>query len=32
VLEQVEHNRLIRPASEYVGPGVDKTFAPIGER
>jgi citrate synthase len=32
VLEQVGHNRLIRPASEYVGPGVEKTFAPIGER
>ncbi|HLU36062.1 MAG TPA: citrate/2-methylcitrate synthase [Thermomicrobiales bacterium] len=32
VLEQVEHNRLIRPASEYVGPVPTKTFAPIGDR
>jgi citrate synthase len=32
VLEQVAHNRLIRPASEYVGPGVEKTFVPISER
>lgn len=31
VLEQVEVNRLIRPASEYVGPE-GKTFVPINER
>jgi len=31
VLEQVEHNRLIRPQSEFVGP-TDKTFVPIDER
>ena len=31
VLEQVEVNRLIRPASEYVGPE-GKTFVPISER
>jgi citrate synthase len=32
VLEQVQHNRLIRPASQYVGPAPTKTFVPIGER
>jgi citrate synthase len=32
VLEQVQHNRLIRPASEYVGPVPTNTFVPIGER
>ncbi|MBA2247716.1 MAG: citrate/2-methylcitrate synthase [Chloroflexia bacterium] len=31
VLEQVAHNRLIRPQSEFVGP-TDKTFTPIGDR
>ncbi|CAN5816854.1 citrate synthase CitA [soil metagenome] len=31
VLEQAANNRLIRPASEFVGP-TDKTFAPVGER
>lgn len=31
VLEQAENNRLIRPASEFVGP-IDKTFVPIDER
>lgn len=32
VLEQVKVNRLIRPASHYVGPVADKTFVPIDER
>ena len=32
VLEQVAHNRLIRPASEYAGPEPTKTFVPIDER
>ncbi len=32
VLEQVEINRLIRPASEYVGPEATNTFVPINER
>lgn len=31
VLEQAENNRLIRPASEFVGP-IDKTFVPIDVR
>ena len=31
VLEQVAHNRLIRPQSEFIGPK-DKTFTPIDER
>jgi citrate synthase len=31
VLEQANNNRLIRPASEFVGP-TDKTFAPIEQR
>jgi citrate synthase len=31
VLEQVSNNRLIRPASQFVGP-TDKTFTPIDER
>ena len=31
VLEQANNNRLIRPASEFVGP-TDKKFVPIGER
>ncbi|MFL5758376.1 MAG: citrate synthase [Thermomicrobiales bacterium] len=31
VLEQVSNNRLIRPASQFVGP-TDKTFVPIDER
>lgn len=32
VLEQVKINRLIRPASHYVGPVADKKFVPIDER
>ena len=32
VLEQVEVNRLIRPASHYVGPVPTKKFVPIDER
>ena len=32
VLEQGEHNRLIRPASEYVGPTPTRKFTPIDER
>ena len=32
VLEQVAINRLIRPASHYVGPVPTKTFVPIEER
>lgn len=32
VLEQVGVNRLIRPASQYVGPDATKKFAPINER
>lgn len=31
VLEQAEHNRLIRPQSEFVG-ATDRRFVPIGER
>jgi citrate synthase len=31
VLEQANNNRLIRPASEFVGP-TDKKFVPIEER
>ena len=31
VLEQVAHNRLIRPQSEYIGV-TDKTFTPIADR
>jgi citrate synthase len=31
VLEQANNNRLIRPASEFVGP-TDKTYVPIDER
>ncbi len=31
VLEQANNNRLIRPASEFVGP-TDRKFVPIGER
>jgi citrate synthase len=31
VLEQVEHNRLIRPQSEFVGP-TDLHFVPIEQR
>jgi citrate synthase len=31
VLEQVSNNRLIRPASQFVGP-TDKTFTPIEDR
>jgi citrate synthase len=31
VLEQVAHNRLIRPQSEYIGP-MGKKFVPIDER
>jgi citrate synthase len=31
VLEQAANNRLIRPASDFVGP-IDKTFTPIDER
>jgi citrate synthase len=31
VLEQASNNRLIRPASEFVGP-TDKTYVPIDER
>lgn len=32
VLEQVGVNRLIRPASQYVGPDATKKFVPINER
>lgn len=32
VLEQGAHNRLIRPASEYVGPEPTRRFVPIDER
>ena len=32
VLEQLADNRLYRPLSEYVGPAVGKTVAPIAER
>ena len=32
VLEQIEVNRLIRPASHYVGPEDTKKFVPINER
>lgn len=32
VLEQVDVNRLIRPASEYVGPEATNKFVPISER
>lgn len=32
VLEQLADNRLYRPLSEYVGPGVGKKVVPIGER
>ncbi len=31
VMEQYEHNRLLRPLSSYVGP-VDRGYVPIGER
>ena len=32
ILEQLVDNRLYRPLSEYVGPAVGKTFAPIDQR
>ncbi|MFN2134095.1 MAG: citrate/2-methylcitrate synthase [Anaerolineae bacterium] len=31
IMEQYEHNRLLRPVSSYVGP-VDRDYVPIGER
>jgi citrate synthase len=31
VVEQLEHNRLIRPRTDYMGP-TDRTFAPIDQR
>ena len=31
VMEQYEHNRLLRPLSSYVGP-VDREYVPIGNR
>ena len=32
VLEQYEHNRLIRPRAEYVGPEYPQPYVPIDER
>ena len=31
ILEQYEHNKLIRPRSEYIGP-VDQTWVPVEQR
>jgi len=31
VMEQYEHNRLLRPLSSYVGP-IDRGYVPIGDR
>ena len=31
IIEQFENNRLIRPASEFLGP-TDKKYVPIDER
>jgi citrate synthase len=31
IMEQYEHNRLLRPLSSYVGP-VDRAYVPIEER
>ena len=32
VLEQYEHNRLIRPRAEYIGPEYPQPYVPLGER
>jgi citrate synthase len=32
VLEQYEHNRLIRPRAEYVGPEYPQAYVPIDQR
>jgi citrate synthase len=31
IMEQYEHNRLLRPVSSYIGP-IDRDYVPIGER
>jgi citrate synthase len=31
IMEQYEHNRLLRPLSAYVGP-VDRDYVPIADR
>jgi citrate synthase len=32
VLEQYEHNRLIRPRAEYIGPEYPQPYVPIDKR
>jgi citrate synthase len=32
VLEQYEHNRLIRPRAEYTGPEYPQPYVPIEKR